>query len=69
MIVLRINPIKLTSSGNCMLVACPGTASHATHHIPNHCGTEDLVNPRATIAHHAEAAVDSFTDAHSAAVM
>ena len=57
--------VKLLARLHGMRIACPRTAGHTTHHIPQHSGTQDFVYPVTAVAHHAETAVDGFSDTYA----
>ena len=57
--------VKLLARLHGMRIACPRTAGHTTHHIPQHSGTQDFVYPLTAVAHHAETAVDGFSDTYA----
>ena len=65
MIAVCMRTVKLLARLHGMRIACPRTAGHTTHHIPQHSGTQDFVYPLTTVAHHAETAVDGFSDTYA----
>ena len=65
MIAICMRTVKLFTRLHGMRVTRPRTACHTTHHIPQHGGTQDFVYPLTTVAHHAETAVDGFSDTYA----
>ena len=65
MIAVCMRTVKLLARLHGMRIACPRTAGHTTHHIPQHSGTQDFVYPLTAVAHHAETAVDGFSDTYA----
>ena len=65
MIAVCMRAVKLLTRLHGMRVTRPRTACHTTHHIPQHSGTQDFVYPLTAVTHHAETAVDGFSDTYA----
>ena len=68
-IAVCMRTVKLLARLHGMRIACPRTAGHTTHHIPQHSGTQDFVYPLTAVAHHAETAVDGFSDTYATSIV
>ena len=69
MIPVGMRPVKFGDGTHGVRVACPRAAGYTSHHVPEHGRTQNLIDAFAAVAHHAEASVDGFADAHASSVM